>query len=92
MGKAKAAGSMTRLMRTTSSTCAAPGNEPVAKLLPAPDATTNHKILSLHYALTTSFSSEDVWRGACASRRRDRRLRLLQALVSLFLHQALHSS
>ena len=31
--------------------------------------------------LTTSFSSEDVWRGACASRRRDRRLRLLQALV-----------
>jgi hypothetical protein len=52
MGKAKAAGSMARLMRTTSSTCAAPGNEPVAKLLPAPDATTNHKILSLHYALT----------------------------------------
>ena len=31
--------------------------------------------------LTTSFSSEDGWRGACASRRRDRRLRLLQALV-----------
>ena len=29
----------------------------------------------------TSFSSEDVWRGACASRRRDGRLRLLQALV-----------
>ena len=81
MGKAKAAGSMTRLMRTTSSTCAAPGNEPVAISPPQPDATTNHKILSLHYALTTSFSSEDGWRGACASRRRDRRLRLLQALV-----------
>jgi len=31
--------------------------------------------------LTPSFSSEDGWRGACASRRRDRRLRLLQALV-----------
>ena len=31
---------------------------------------------------TTCFSSEDGWRGACASRRRDRRLRLLQALVS----------
>ena len=31
--------------------------------------------------LTTCFSSEDGWRGACASRRRDRRLRLLQALV-----------
>ena len=30
---------------------------------------------------TTCFSSEDGWRGACASRRRDRRLRLLQALV-----------
>jgi hypothetical protein len=29
----------------------------------------------------TRFSSEDVWRGACASRRRDRRLRLLQATV-----------
>jgi hypothetical protein len=44
-------------MRTTSSTCAAMGNEPVAKLPPQPGATTNHKILSLHYALTTSFSS-----------------------------------
>jgi hypothetical protein len=31
--------------------------------------------------LTTCFSSEDVWRGACASKRRDRRLHLLQALV-----------
>ncbi len=29
----------------------------------------------------TSFSSEDVWRGPCASTDRDRRLRLLQALV-----------
>jgi hypothetical protein len=29
----------------------------------------------------TGFSSEDGWRDACASRRRDRRLRLLQALV-----------
>ena len=70
-------------MRTTSSTCAAPGNEPVAKLPLQPGAAANHKILSLHYALTTSFSSEDVWRGACASRRRDRRLRLLQALVRM---------
>ena len=31
--------------------------------------------------LTTCFSSEDVWRGPCASTDRDRRLRLLQALV-----------
>ena len=68
-------------MRTTSSTCAAPGNEPVAKLPLRPGATANHKILSLHYALTTSFSSEDGWRGPCASTDRDRRLRLLQALV-----------
>jgi len=72
MGKAKAAGSMTRLMRTTSSTCAAPGNEPVAKLLPAPDATTNHKILSLHYALTTSFSSGHAPPLPLRSKRADR--------------------
>ena len=33
--------------------------------------------------LTTCFSSEDGWRGPCASTDRDRRLRLLQALVML---------
>ena len=33
--------------------------------------------------LTTCFSSEDDWRGPCASTDRDRRLRLLQALVRL---------
>lgn len=44
-------------MRTTSSTRAVPGNEPVVKLPPQPDATAHHKILNLHYALTPSFSS-----------------------------------
>ncbi len=40
-----------------------------------------YKIREPFYPYNTSFSSEDGWRGACASRRRDSRLRLLQALV-----------
>ncbi len=40
-----------------------------------------YKIREPFYPYNTSFSSEGVWRGACASRRCDRRLRLLQALV-----------
>ena len=38
------------------------------------------RALRLHN-ITPCFSSEDVWRGPCASTDRDRRLRLLQALV-----------
>jgi len=54
MGKAKAASSRTRLMRTTSSTCASPGRGPVAKLPPQPGATNNYKILDLLYALLSA--------------------------------------
>ena len=81
MDKAKAASSRTRLIRATEGTCASFSTRIAVKLVPKPGATTNHTIHDLHYDLTPSFSSEDVWRGACASRRRDRRLRLLQALV-----------
>jgi len=76
-------------MRTTSSTRAVPGNEPVVQLQPQPDATAHHKILNLHYALTPSFSSGRGRHGACASKRRDERDHLLQAMVRCHLR---HSS
>ena len=70
-------------MRATKGTCASFSTWAAAHLLPQPDAATNHEFLNHHYGLTPCFSSEDVWRGPCVSTDRDRRLRLLQALVRL---------